>query len=62
MKAGGNLEIYNSKFYYISNLDEGPVVYGSQSNSITSIYDSSFYNNTALEGGVFHADSRALIK
>ena len=62
LETGASVEIHHSKFFYISNLVNGPVIYGNKAGAVVSIYDSEFYNNTSPQGGVFHADSRSLIK
>ena len=53
LNEGANLEIRNSSFNQISCVNSGCIIYSSYQNTITSIYDSSFTNNTAVKAALF---------
>ena len=57
-----NLEIRNSSFNQISWQEEGGIIYASYQNTITSIYNSSFTNNTAVKASLFLIEDGSVIK
>ena len=60
--VGGNLDIHNSTFSFITNIFESPVISSVGIRAEVHAYDSKFLNNTSLDGGIFGAQSRALIQ
>ena len=58
---GAHVEVYNSTLKTISSLRIGGVVYAGSKQAVVKIYDSTFLNNTALEGGVFSSESESYI-
>ena len=62
LNEGANLEIRNSTFNQISCLESGWLVYGSNKNTITSIYDSSFTNITAVKAALFLIEDGGVVR
>ena len=56
------MEIRNSFFNQVSWTDRGGVIYGGNKNTITSIYDSSFTNNTSIQAALFSIEDGGVIK
>ena len=59
--TGGSLEINNSSFANIFNIQSGAVIYAGYTNSTTTIRNSVFTNNTSLKGGVFNIEYNSVI-
>ena len=59
--TGGSLEINNSSFSNIFNIQSGAVIYAGYTNSTTTIRNSVFTNNTSLKGGVFNIEYKSVI-
>ena len=59
--TGGSLEINNSSFSNIFNIQSGAVIYAGYTNSTTTIRNSVFTNNTSLKGGVFNIEYNSVI-
>ena len=62
VNEGGYLEINQSNFSAIYWFEEGPVLYAGSQRATVIITNSTFYNNTSLQGGVFNVDSESVIK
>ena len=62
LNEGANLEIRNSSFNQISWVKSGGIIYSSYQNTITSIYDSSFTNNTAVKAALFLIEDGSVIR
>ena len=62
LNEGANLEIRNSSFNQISCVNSGGIIYSSYQNTITSIYDSSFTNNTAVKAALFLIEDGSVIR
>ena len=62
VNEGGYLEIDQSSFSTIYWFEEGPVLYAGSQRATVIITNSTFYNNTSLQGGVFNVDSESVIK
>jgi hypothetical protein len=62
MNEGSFLQIFDSEFSFISNLQAGAVINAAEQRTTVEIYDSSFYNNTSVEGAVMNAENRGIIK
>ena len=62
LNEGANLEIRNSSFNQISWLESGCLIYGSYQNTITTIYDSSFTNITAVKAALFLIEDASVMK
>ena len=52
LEEGAEIEVYDSSFSFISNNFEGAVLLAGYRQAIADIYDSEFFNNTSIEGGV----------
>ena len=59
--TGGVLEIADSSFANIFNAQSGAVVYAGYKNSLTTIKNSVFVNNTSLKGGVFNIEYNSMV-
>ena len=62
MNEGGYLEILSWTFSQITWLEEGAVIYAGFQRTTTIIQNSTFTNNTSVQGGVFNVDSESVIK
>ena len=62
VNEGGYLEIDKSSFSAIYWFEEGSVLYAGSQRATVVITNSTFYNNTSLQGGVFNVDSKSVIK
>ena len=62
LNEGANLEIRNSSFNQISCIESGGIIYSSYQNTITSIYDSSFTNSTAVKAALFLIEDGSVIR
>ena len=62
VNEGGYLEINQSNFSAIYWFEEGSVLYAGSQRATVIITNSTFYNNTSLQGGVFNVDSESVIK
>ena len=62
MNKGGYLEILRWTFSQITWLEEGAVIYAGFQRTTTIIQNSTFTNNTSVQGGVFNVDSESVIK
>ena len=62
LNQGANLIIKNSTFNQISCTDTGGIINAGYQNTITSIYDSSFTNNTSITASLFVIESGSAIK
>ena len=62
VNEGGYLEIDQSVFNTISCFEEGPILYAGLQKATVIITNSTFYNNTSIQGGVFKVDSESVIK
>ena len=62
INEGGQLVITGCTFSQITCLEEGSVIYAGFQRTTTSIYSSTFVNNTSVQGGVFIVDSESVIK
>ena len=62
INEGGQLIITGCTFSQITWLEEGSVIYAGFQRTTTSIYSSTFVNNTSVQGGVFIVDSESVIK
>jgi hypothetical protein len=58
---GADLQIQNSVFNKISNLRTGAVIYAGYQRATVQISDSTFVNNTSIEGAVMNAESSSKI-
>jgi hypothetical protein len=58
---GADLKIQNSIFNKISNLRTGAVIYAGYQRATVQISDSTFVNNTSIEGAVMNAESSSKI-
>jgi hypothetical protein len=59
---GVTLTVTDSSFYYITNYGSGGVISAGYQAAVADIFDSEFYNNTSVEGGVFVAESKSVVK
>ena len=59
--TGGVLEIADSSFANVFNAQSGAVVYAGYKNSLTTIKNSVFVNNTSLKGGVFNIEYNSVV-
>ena len=59
---GAVLEILNSTLSTISSQRPGSVLFGGYRQTIASIFDSTFSNNTSTDGGVFSSESESQIQ
>lgn len=59
---GARLEIHNSTFYNIANVFTASVLYAGYQEAAADIYNSKFYNNTSVEGGVFATEDKSVIR
>lgn len=62
ISRGTSLEIHNSTFYNIANVFSGSVLYAGSQQAEADIYNSRFYNNTSIEGGVFTSERKSVIR
>ena len=62
INEGGQLVITGCTFSQITCLEEGSVIYSGFQRTTTSIYSSTFVNNTSVQGGVFIVDNESAIK
>ena len=62
MNKGGYLEVLSWTFSQITWLEEGAVIYAGFQRTTTIIQNSTFTNNTSVQGGVFNVDSESVIK
>ena len=62
LNEGANLEIRNTSFNQISCIESGGIIYSSYQNTITSIYDSSFTNSTAVKAALFLIEDGSVIR
>jgi hypothetical protein len=62
LNTGVDLEISDSEFYNIGNLRTGAVLFAGSQKTVTNIYNSKFFNITAIEGAVFAAEEQSVIK
>jgi hypothetical protein len=58
---GADIEISNSSFNKISSRRTGSVIYAGYKKATVTITDSTFVNNTAIEGGVMNVQSSSKI-
>jgi hypothetical protein len=59
---GVTLTVTDSSFYYITNYGSGGVISAGYQAAVADIFNSEFYNNTSVEGGVFVAESKSVVK
>jgi hypothetical protein len=59
---GVTLTVTDSFFYYIANYVSGSVISAGYQAAVADIFNSEFYNNTSVEGGVFVAESKSVVK
>ena len=62
LEETAKIEIWNSTFSYTSNIIGGSVLKAGYRNAVADIYDSTFFNNTSTEGGVFVSQSESVIR
>ena len=62
LNEGANLEIRNSSFNQISCVESGGIIYSSYQTTVTSIYDSSFTNSTAVKAALFLIEDGSVIR
>jgi hypothetical protein len=58
---GSIVEIFNCSFSDMHNLAQGAVVFAGSVEAEVKIFDSTFENNTAIEGSVFNIESKSVI-
>lgn len=58
---GVDIDITDSSFSQISSLRTGSVIFAGNQKATVNIVDSSFVNNTAIEGGVMNVESKSKI-
>ena len=61
LNQGSNLQIQNSTFNQISCTEIGGIISSNYQNTITSIYDSSFVNNTSIAGALFLIENESSV-
>ena len=59
---GSRLYISNCSFKNIHSFSDGSVLTGGYQNTVTSISDSTFNNNSAVSGGVLNIKDRSIVK
>ncbi|CAI2371351.1 unnamed protein product [Moneuplotes crassus] len=59
---GAQVEVHNSTFRGISSVRTGAVIYAGPRKASIECFTTSFYNNTALDGGVFSSTSESYVK
>jgi hypothetical protein len=62
INEGAELEIRDSVFKNIYCYEEGAIIFAGYQKSVTSIYDSVFINNTAVQGSLFNIESESVVK
>ena len=62
INQGGQLEINNCSFTNIVSYREGAVIKAGTRQTVTLISDTSFANNSAIQGGVFSIQEESVIK
>lgn len=61
-EINAELDIEDSHFYYINNLESGSVIQATYKEAVIDITRTNFNNNTSIEGAVFVTDSKSVIK
>ena len=59
---GADIEITNSEFSFIGNYDSGAVLSGGSDRAVVTFRNSTFWNNTSVEGGVFSTEAESNVK
>ncbi|CAI2362327.1 unnamed protein product [Moneuplotes crassus] len=59
---GADIEIIDSEFSFIGNYAKGAVLSGGRDRAVATFINSSFWNNTSVEGGVFSTESESNVK
>jgi hypothetical protein len=59
---GATAEFENCTFSNLHNLASGAVITAGQSKAVVIISDSSFFNNSALEGSIFNIEAESMIR
>jgi len=62
INQGADLEIRNSTFYAMSNLESGAVLFAGNRRAIANIHDSKFFNITSVEGAVFTVEDESVVR
>ena len=62
VKEGGRVYISSSNFTSMYSFQSGGVISGGTKETITVFEDSTFMNNAAFRGGVFHIEEESVIK
>ena len=62
INQGGQLEINNCSFTNIVSYRDGAVIKAGTRQTVTLITDTKFFNNSAIQGGVFSIEEESVIK
>jgi hypothetical protein len=61
LNTRANVEISDSVFYHICNIYQGAVLFAGYQKAQVLISNTEFYENTAIEGGVFASESESIV-